>query len=62
MPRGKKSSFQDVAEERYGQIDGEIEKLELQLKALKEERKSIKTYLQAAGVMEKDKRGPRKKK
>ena len=62
MPKGTKKSFQDMAKERYDQLDGEIEKLELELKALKDEQKSIKAYLQAAGMIEKPKRGPRKKK
>lgn len=62
MPKGKKKSFQDMAKERYDELDSEVEKLELDLKALKEEQKSIKAYLQAAGVIEKAKRGPKKKK
>ena len=61
MARGQKKGFQDLAKERYDKLDGEIENLELQIKALKEEQKSIRSYLQAAGVIEKPKRGPRKK-
>ena len=62
MPKGKKKSFQDMAKERYDELDSEIEKLELELKSLKEEQKSIKAYLQAAGLIEKQTRAPRKKK
>mgnify|MGYP007030611531 CR=1 FL=1 len=47
---------------RYDQINSEIEKREADLQGLKNERKSNATYLQSVGVLEKAKRGPRKKK
>ncbi len=64
MARPRKDNtgnFIDLAKARYFELQDMIEKKKQEIESINAEMKPIKTFLQSAGVIEKQRRGPRKK-